>query len=153
MFRVVPVAAVVLTAGLMLSACGANRQADEVRARYEAVDLSQASQIGVNGFLWRATLDTLAFMPLKSADSSGGVIITEWYVNPDVRTERFSMTVYIKDRALRADALEVVVHRQTFSREQGWVNASTQQGTVTKIENAILTRARDLRLGTLVAGE
>jgi len=153
MSRVIRVSTIAVAAALLLAACGANRQAEEVRARYQAVDLSQASQIGVNGFLWRATLDTLAFMPLKSADSNGGVIITDWYVNPDVSTERFSMTVFIKDRTLRADALQVAIHRQTFTRDRGWIDAPVQQATVLKIEDAILARARDLRLGTLVSSE
>lgn len=150
---VVRVSAIALAAGLLLTACGGNRDNQEVRARYEAVNLSQASKIGVNGFLWRATLDTLAFMTLKSADSSGGVIITDWYINPDVSTERFSMTVYIKDKTLRADALQVAIHRQTFTRDRGWVDAPVQQATVTKIEDAILARARDLRLSIIVSDE
>lgn len=152
MSRFVGLAVVIGAACLTLSACGSSKQAADVRARYQPVKIENASKIGVNGYLWRATLDTLAFMPLKSADSNGGVIITDWYVNPDVTTERFSMTVYIKARTLRADALQVAVHRQTFDRERGWVDAPTLRGTVDKIEDAILMRARELRLGTVVAG-
>lgn len=68
--------------------------------------------IGVNGFLWRASLDTLAFMPLASADPYGGVIVTDWYVNPEKSDERFKATVYILDTRLRADGLNVTIFKQ-----------------------------------------
>ena len=105
--------------------------------------------LGVNSYLWRATLDTLAFMPLKSADPYGGVIITDWYVNPEKTDERFQATVYILDTRLRADGLNVSVHRQTKLADGGWVDAATSNQTDTDIENAILTRARQLRLSNL----
>ena len=104
--------------------------------------------IGVNGFLWRASLDTVAFMPLSSADPFGGVIITDWYSPPETPRERFKMTVYILDRRLRADGLKVAVFRQE-KRTNQWVDAKTSEETSTKLENAILQRARELRLNTL----
>jgi hypothetical protein len=105
--------------------------------------------LGVNSYLWRATLDTLAFMPLRSADPYGGVIITDWYVNPEKTDERFQATVYILDTRLRADGLNVTVHRQTRDGAGGWIDAATNPQTDTDIENAILTRARQLRLSNL----
>ena len=105
--------------------------------------------LGVNSYLWRATLDTLAFMPLRSADPYGGVIITDWYVNPEKIDERFQATVYILDTRLRADGLNVTVHRQTKDAAGGWVDSVTNAQTDTDIENAILTRARQLRLSNL----
>ena len=105
--------------------------------------------IGVNAFLWRATLDTLAFMPLSSADPFGGVIITDWYVNPEKADERFKATVYILDTRLRADGLNVNVFHQTRDGAGQWVDAPTSGQTDTEIENAILTKARQLRLSTL----
>ncbi|MBE7217669.1 MAG: DUF3576 domain-containing protein [Caulobacteraceae bacterium] len=105
--------------------------------------------IGVNAFLWRATLDTLAFMPLASADPFGGVIITDWYVNPEKPDERFKATVYILDTRLRADGLNVNVFHQTKDGAGQWVDAPTSGQTDTDIENAILTRARQIRLSTL----
>ncbi len=104
--------------------------------------------IGVNSFLWRASLDTLNFMPLASADPFGGVIITDWYSDPTTPTERFKATVYILDTRLRADALNVSIFRQTQGGS-GWTDASVDPDTETQIENAILTRARELRLSTL----
>jgi len=140
-------------AGLLalgLSACGGNSSADEVRQRYQPINTEEAGRIGVNGYLWRAALDTLAFMPMKSSDSAGGVIATDWYVNPDVPDERMSVTAYIKDQRLRADALQVTVHRQIFKEDRGWVDEPVQAETAQKLENAILARARELRLGTIV---
>ncbi len=109
------------------------------------------ANIGVNSFLWRATLDTLSFMPLESADPFGGVIITEWYVNPEKPNEKFKATVYILDARLRADGIKVSIFKQTLTAN-GWVNAATDTDTGIQIENAILTRARQLRLSTLEKG-
>jgi hypothetical protein len=123
---------------LPLTACGAGRG-----ARATAVQ-AQATQ--VNAYLWRATLDTLAFMPLASADPYGGVVITDWYANPEKPDERFKATVYILDTRLRADGLNVSVFKQTRDSGGGWVDAPLAGQTDTDIENAILTRARQLRL-------
>ena len=105
--------------------------------------------IGVNGYLWRATLDTLAFMPLTSADPYGGVIITDWFVNPEKQDERFKCTVYILDTRLRADGLNVTVFKQVKDAGGAWVDASASDQTPIDIENAILTRARQLRLSNV----
>ena len=104
--------------------------------------------IGVNSFLWRASLDTLNFMPLVSEDPYGGVIITDWYADPNRPNERFKATVYILDTRLRADALNVSIFRQTMAAG-GWQDAAVDPDTGLQIENAILTRARQLRLSTL----
>jgi len=112
---------------------------------------SNASQpaIGVNGYLWRATLDTLSFMPLASADPYGGVIITDWFVNPDQPNERFKATVYILDSRLRADGLNVAVFKQVKDAAGNWTDAATAGQTETDLENAILTKARQLRLSNI----
>ena len=108
-----------------------------------------AASIGVNGYLWRATLDTLSFMPLASADPYGGVIITDWYVNPEKPDERFKCTVYILDSRLRADGLNVAVFKQNRDATGNWIDAPSAGQTETDIENAILTRARQLRLSNI----
>ena len=105
--------------------------------------------IGVNGFLWRASLDTLSFMPLSEVDPFGGVIITDWYANPEMTTERFKITVYILDTRLRADALAVNVFRQVREEGGDWIDAQASTQTGYEIENAILTRARQLRIAQL----
>jgi hypothetical protein len=108
-----------------------------------------AAPIGVNGYLWRASLDTLAFMPLASADPYGGVILTDWYTNPEQPAERFKCTVYILDTRLRADGLNVTVFKQVKDATGAWVDAPTNDQTSVDIENAILTRARQLRLSNV----
>jgi hypothetical protein len=107
-----------------------------------------AEQIGVNSFLWRASLDTLSFMPLVSADAFGGTIITDWYANPEAPRERFKATVYILDTRLRADGLNVSVNRQTLTAN-GWLDAPSDPDVAIQLENKILVRARELRLSTL----
>ena len=102
-------------------------------------------QLGVNSFIWRATLDTLNFMPLASADPVGGVVISDWYAAPDKPDEQMKVTVYILDRRLRADAVKVSVFRQVRTAN-GWTDAQTNPDTGIKLENAILARARELRL-------
>lgn len=111
-------------------------------------DNKAGPRLGVNGYLWRATLDTLNFMPLQSADPVGGVVITEWYSAPETPSEKMKVTAYILDRRLRADALKVSVFRQVRGAS-GWVDAPVNAGTATKLEDAILSRARELRLASV----
>lgn len=113
-----------------------------------------ANGIGVNSFLWRASLDTTSFMPLSSADPFGGVIITDWFTAPEAPSERFKMTIYILDTSLRADGVKVSVFKQAQAPDgTGWVDAAVAPGTAAQLENAILIRARQLRIDTLAAEE
>jgi hypothetical protein len=124
--------------GLGLAACAKNE-------RPEAdVAAAQVTAIGVNSYLWRATLEALSFMPLNQADSAGGVIVTDWYANPQNPGERVKVSVAILDEDLRADAIRVAASREVL---QGgtWVAAPVQAATVQKLEDIILTKARDLR--------
>lgn len=102
--------------------------------------------IGVNGYLWRASLDTMSFMPLNSADPFGGVIITDWYIPPETPTERFKVQIYILDRQLRADGIRITVFRQERNSFGTWTDVAVSPETPVDLENAILTRARQLRL-------
>ena len=104
--------------------------------------------IGVNSFLWRASLDTISFMPVNSADPFGGVIITDWHAAPETPGERFKLNVYILGRTLRADGVRVAVFRQ-IQDGNGWRDAPVAARTDTRIEDAILTKARQLRRKTL----
>lgn len=129
---------VLLLLAVALASCGGKkRPAPDLAA-------SRVTTIGVNTYLWRASLDTLSFMPLAQADASSGVIITDWYANPAAPTERVKVTVSILDQDLRADALRVSAARQVYSQGQ-WLDAAVRAGTVQKLEEAILARARDLR--------
>jgi hypothetical protein len=104
-----------------------------------------AGLIGVNSLLWRASLDTLSFMPLASADPFGGVIITDWYTPASSPGERFKVTVYILGRELRADGLRASVFHQV-NQGGSWTDAPVSATTATDLENAILTRARQMRI-------
>ncbi|HTS94165.1 MAG TPA: DUF3576 domain-containing protein [Stellaceae bacterium] len=107
--------------------------------------------VGVNSFLWRASLDTVSFMPLASADPFGGVIITDWYSPPKTPDERFKVNVFILGRDLRADGVRASVFHQTKDPKGQWVEASVDANTATDLENAILTRARQIRLSAAEA--
>lgn len=109
---------------------------------------SKVTQIGVNAYLWRAALDTISFMPLVQTDSNGGVIVTDWYSSPSNQGERMKLTVSILDQDLRADAVRVAASRQ-LSEGGRWVDAPVQAATVQKLEEIILTKARDLRRSTI----
>lgn len=105
--------------------------------------------IGVNSFLWRASLDTVSFMPLSSADPFGGVILTDWYAPKDTPDDRFKVNIFILSRQLRADGIRAAVFRQTRDPKSGtWGDAPVDPKTATELENAILTRARELRINT-----
>ena len=106
--------------------------------------VAQAPAIGVNAYLWRATLDTLAFMPLASADPWGGTVLTDWYSDPQKPGERFKATVYILSRDLRSDGIRVNIYRQVLQNGQ-WVDATVADSTVGDIENKVLARARHMR--------
>ncbi len=131
-------------AAIALSACGGN---DRPRTELQA---AQVNTIGVNAYLWRAALETVAFAPLLQADSAGGVIVTDWYANPANPTERVKLTVTILDQDLRADALRVAASRQV-NESGNWVEAPVQAATVQKLEDIILTKARDLRRQALAS--
>ncbi|OYY79596.1 MAG: hypothetical protein B7Y43_00510 [Sphingomonas sp. 28-62-20] len=128
-----------------VAACGGGR--DRPRGDLAA---SRVTTIGVNSYLWRATLDTLSFMPLLQTDSAGGVIVTDWYANPAAPAERMKVTVSILDQDLRADAVRVAVLRQ-INRNGQWIDAPARAATAQKLEDIILTHARDLRRAALAS--
>ncbi len=140
-----------LLCALVLAGCGSSPSDDGMKDMDTGTSIASGSSrmtLGVNSYLWHASLDTLSFLPLVSADPFGGVIISEWYVAPTSPDERLKVTIYIMDRALRADALKVVVFRQTRNGTV-WQDATPSPDTAHKLEDSILTRARELRLATL----
>lgn len=106
--------------------------------------------IGVNSFLWRASLDTIAFMPVTSADPFGGVIITDWYSPPETPNERFKINLYILGRAMRADGIRAAVFRQALDANGNWRDVPVEAEASRKLEDAVLTRARQLRAANRV---
>ena len=157
--------AVLCAAGLILAGCASGKDAQEPETREVVANTNgqngglldgligtatkggpSGENITVNSFLWRASLDTISFLPLNTADPFGGVIITDWYSPPETPDERFKVTVYILDRELRADGLRVAVFRQTRSPTSGWIEAKVDDRTGRDLENAILKRARQMRI-------
>ncbi len=102
--------------------------------------------LGVNAFLWRATLDTISFMPLASADPFGGVILTDWYSPAETPNERTKLNVFVRGRDLSSDAIKVTVFRQVKGTDGVWSDAPVAASTAGSLENAILTKARQIRL-------
>ncbi len=111
-------------------------------------DDSDASGITVNSFLWRASLDTVSFMPLASADPFGGVILTDWYTSEEAKNERFKINVFILGRQLRSDGIRVRIFKQAY-KGGSWRDVSPAEGTARRLEDTILTRARQLRVAQL----
>ena len=109
-------------------------------------DAGANSGVAVNSFLWRASLDTLAFMPLSAADPFGGVIITDWYTPPESPDRRFKANAYILDRDLRADGIRVTLFQQRRDTNSSWIDTPVDEKTARDLEDAILTRARQLRV-------
>jgi hypothetical protein len=138
MNRLKTTAAALLIVTLAGTGCARNRNLPSRLAP------SKVTQIGVNSYLWRAAVDTVSFAPLLQANANSGVIITDWYANPKAPGERVKLTVSILDQDLRADALRVAASRQMYQNGV-WVDAPVSAATVQKLEDIILTRARDLR--------
>ena len=126
---------------IFLSNC--SKKIDEEISDIEKSQVSMA----VNAFLWRASLDTVSFIALDIVDPIGGVIATQWYEDTNNSNERIKLTIYIKDRRLRADGLSVSVFREVMLTDR-WVKADINPDTANLIEASILTKARELRIGT-----
>jgi hypothetical protein len=141
--RMIKTAAAMLIVAVAVPGCSHNRNAPVELAP------TRLTTIGVNAYLWKAAIDTVSFAPLLQADANSGVIITDWYSQPQAPGERVKLTVTILDQDLRADALRVAASRQVNTNGT-WVDAPVSAATVQKLEDIILTRARDLRRTTVV---
>ncbi|HPN06625.1 MAG TPA: DUF3576 domain-containing protein [Hyphomonadaceae bacterium] len=150
MFSRVAAAAVLASALFGLGGCSIFGSSTANTSTASSADVSpeENGALGVNAYLWRASLDTLSFLPLVSADPYGGVIITDWYANPDKKDERMKATIYILDTRLRADGVSAAVFRETLANGV-WTTASVSPDTNVALENAILAKARQLRLSSL----
>lgn len=147
-FRRIASATLCTTALISLSACGTLGIGGKSKSSAPQGATSIAPTNGVNSFLWRATLETLNFLPLDQVDPYGGVIITDWFADPAAPNERLRTTAYILDQNLRADALKVSVFKQVRTGT-GWNDAPVDADTARQLENAILTRARQLYIATV----
>ncbi|HEX3422161.1 MAG TPA: DUF3576 domain-containing protein [Sphingomicrobium sp.] len=138
MNRLQKTAAALLVFAIAGSGCARNKNLPTTLAP------SRLTTIAVNSYLWRAAVDTVSFAPLLQANPNSGVIITDWYTNPKAPGERVKLTVAVLDPDLRADAIRVSAARQV-NQNGAWVDAPVSAATVQKLEDIILTRARDLR--------
>lgn len=159
-----------LAAAVMLAACGVKPVAPEVNPTDmpkgpglfsgESGNLLEAfkgnkdgsttgGSIGVNIHLWRASLESVAFMPLATADSNGGVITTDWYTAPEAPNERVKANILILGKSLRPEALKVNLFRQTKAEGGNWKDDTVSPATVRALEDTILTKARALRVSTM----
>ena len=143
--RIAKILGIALSAAI-LAACASNDAPATGRNAPIQISGDGATATGVNKYLWAASLETLDFMPIFTADPIGGLIITDWYA--PAQNERLKANVYILDTALRADALRVSVFKQNLT-QNGWVDTPVNPATAREIENAILTRARQLRLNSI----
>ena len=112
---------------------------------------SNVTTLAINSYLWRAAIDTVSFAPLLQANPNSGVIITDWYRNPRVPNERVKLTVSVLDPDLRADALRVSAAKQVY-QNGAWYDGAVSAATTQKLEEIIMTRARDLRRATIAPG-
>ena len=106
---------------------------------------SSAISMPVNVFLWRGALETVDFMPLASADPVGGTIITDWYSTGENINERCKLNIFINGTTLTTENLRVTSFCQEF-KNQAWINKEINKDNNIKIENAILNKAKKLRL-------
>lgn len=112
---------------------------------------NQGGALPINALLWRAALETVSVMPLDSVDTYGGTIITEWYAHPDDPTKRIKIAIFILDQELRADAVKVQTYLQ--QRPEGmfeWQDIGRDDGLSNRLEELILTRAREIRAASIL---
>lgn len=102
--------------------------------------------IGVNAYLWRASLDTFSFMPFEKVEPFSGVITTEWYSPPGTPNERLKANILILDRQLRADGVRVSLFHQIHDKKKGWIDITVDPTSIEELEKTILTRARQLKV-------
>lgn len=138
MNRLHTTAAAVMVLALAMPGCARNRNLPNRLAP------SQVTTLAINSYLWRAAIDTVSFAPLLQANAQSGVIITDWYANPKSPGERVKLTVAVLDPDLRADAIRVSAAKQVY-QNGGWIDSPVTAATTQKLEDIILTRARDLR--------
>ena len=123
---------------MFVGACGGNENKENLIAAEEIY------QIGVNAYLWRATLETLDFMPIAKAEHKSGVVLTEWQTNPRNKNERSKVDIIIVGSKLSAQSLNVAIHRQTL-KEGVWADVLPRPGAAQQMTNAILMQARIFR--------
>ena len=108
---------------------------------------SSENGVSVNGYLWRASLNILSIAPLISTDALGGTIISDWYINKNIKNKRIKIMAYIKTSELRSDGISVKVHVQNL-KNGFWTETYTDEKLASQIENNILNEARNYRINS-----
>lgn len=129
---------------IALSVTGCDKRTEIGEPRVNVVAPDEVYEIGVNAYLWRAALDTLSFMPMISAEPNSGTIISDWKINLADANERTKVDVYIVGKELRADSLNVTVHREML-QNGNWAAAEPRANAAAQIIQAITIQARLLR--------
>jgi hypothetical protein len=142
MNRLTTTAAALTVLAIATPSCSRNRNLPSQMAP------AQLTTLAINSYLWRAAIDTVSFAPLLQANAQNGVIITDWYRDPRSPNERVKLTVAVLDPDLRADALRVSGTKQVY-QNGAWIDSPLSAATTQKLEDIILTRARDLRRATV----
>ena len=105
------------------------------------------SSIGmpINPYLWKGSLETIGFMPLTSANPFGGIIITDWYSDGQTINERCKINIFIKGLELKTSNLKVNTFCQSFENNR-WIDLPTSASQSAQLENAILNKAKRIKL-------
>ena len=138
MFKIkIPLIATLLTILLVLTACGGYEKVDQrtrpdgaqAKARKNIEEGRGASiggltrgigrgttyQFSSSNPMWRASLETLDFLPLTTVDYSGGVIITDWYSDNNSSKESIKISLRFLSNDIRSESLKVIVHQKICS--------------------------------------
>ena len=115
---------------------------------FKGQDNNQFMGIGmpVNPYLWKASLETFEFMSFASVDPMSGIIITDWYTNAESADERCKLNIFIKGLEFNTTNLKVNSFCQKLSSSGAWVNKEVSEINDTKLENAVLNKAKKIRI-------
>ena len=91
--------------------------------------------------MWRATLETLDFLPLSNVDYSGGIIITDWYSEGTATNEYIKITVRFFSTEIRADGLKVIIHKKVCNKVQNCSIKKITSALEEEVKSAILAKA------------
>ena len=99
----------------------------------------------INAILWRASLDIVSPLPIDDVDAFGGSIVSEWYAVPETPNQRIKLSIFVLSKELRSDGIRVVVNTQNRISNDDWVDGGIDEELSRKLEELILTRAREIR--------
>ena len=122
-----------------------NDPQDETNSNFQEQSNREGSFVfQVSSYLWLATLDSLSFMPLRQADRTSGIVLTDWYRHEQFPEERFKIDIKIFSQTLRSDGFSVKVFKQTL-QEGTWIDESLPNEISRSVEDVILNKARLLK--------